>query len=96
MKHQPSVLARSWGDAELANCQSNALKPSAMTVVRCQAKRSVLRVNSVLPKSFGKSRRKRGLSEFLCVRRFFDLPSCCSARREGEAVFVQYRELVHC
>jgi hypothetical protein len=36
-----------------------------------------------------------GLSEFLCVRRFLNLPSCCSARREGEAVFVQYRELVH-
>jgi hypothetical protein len=40
--------------------------------------------------------KQAGLSEFLCVRRFLNLPSCCSARREGEAVFVQYRELVHC
>ncbi|PPE68237.1 hypothetical protein C1702_18180 [Caldimonas thermodepolymerans] len=37
----------------------------------------------------------QGLSEFLCVRRFLNLSSCRSARREGEAVSVQYRELVH-
>lgn len=63
-----------------ANKNSSAPAPHHATLVRCQAKRSVRTVNSVPPKSFGKSsRRNRRIRMYFSPRNEWAMPTA-SAR----------------